>query len=129
MTKQRQVILDELRKSKRHPSADEIYRLARRRLPAISLGTVYRNLRIMADRGLIRVVDSAGLPRRFDGDVGEHYHVECIDCGNVIDLLADRLRNIDEAIRDQCPYEIVGHKLSFRGLCPSCRQARASSGS
>jgi len=65
-TEQRAVILDELRKCRNHPGADELYARVRGRLPRISLATVYRNLELMAARGLIRRLDPAAGSRRFD---------------------------------------------------------------
>ena len=64
LTKQRKVILEELRKLKTHPSADEIYNIVRERLPRISLGTVYRNLEILSDAGVILKLDVAGSQKR-----------------------------------------------------------------
>ena len=61
ITKQRQVILEELRKLNTHPSADEIYKVVRRRLPRISLGTVYRNLEVLVQMGEIQNWNSAVL--------------------------------------------------------------------
>ena len=72
-TVQRRVIMDELRALKTHPTADELYRIVRIRLPKISLGTVYRNLSILAESGMIRRLDSAGRQTRFDADISPHY--------------------------------------------------------
>ena len=81
MTRQRAVILEELRKVKTHPTADELYSIVRERLPRISLGTVYRNLDFLADTGEIRRLEAAGTTKRFDGDISWHQHVRCIHCG------------------------------------------------
>jgi len=85
MTKQRRVILDELRKLKSHPSADELYRRVRRFLPRISLGTVYRNLEVLSQQGVVQKVELGGPQRRYDGDATTHYHVRCVECGRVED--------------------------------------------
>src|SRR5262249_59374589 len=68
-----------------HPTADWVYRQARRRLPRISLGTVYRNLKRLAEEGLIREIHAGGHPARFDGNTGRHYHIRCLGCGRVND--------------------------------------------
>ena len=67
MTRQRRVILEELRKVKTHPSADEIYEIVRKRLPRISLGTVYRNLEILSESGDIQKLEPGCSLKRFDG--------------------------------------------------------------
>ncbi|MCJ7604005.1 MAG: transcriptional repressor, partial [Desulfobulbaceae bacterium] len=68
MTKQRQVILEELRKVKTHPTADDMYQMLRKKMPKISLGTVYRNLEILSESGIIQKLDVGGTQKRFDGD-------------------------------------------------------------
>jgi Fur family transcriptional regulator, ferric uptake regulator len=87
MTRQRQVILEQLREVCSHPTADEVYGMVRRRLPRISLGTVYRNLEMLVKAGLIRRLDMAGRQRRYDGNVEHHYHVRCSRCGCVGDVM------------------------------------------
>ena len=87
MTRQRAVILEELRKVKTHPTADELYSIVRERLPRISLGTVYRNLDFLADTGEIRRLEAAGTTKRFDGDISWHQHVRCIHCGRIGDVM------------------------------------------
>jgi len=77
ITRQRRVILEELQRTKSHPTADELYRKVRRRLPRISLGTVYRNLELLSRSGLIRKLEIGGGKMRFDGIVEPHYHIHC----------------------------------------------------
>ncbi|PKN21112.1 MAG: transcriptional repressor, partial [Deltaproteobacteria bacterium HGW-Deltaproteobacteria-3] len=75
ITKQRQIILDELCSVTSHPTADVLYQMVRKRLPKISLGTVYRNLEIMSECGIIQKLDIGGTQKRFDGAPHIHYHV------------------------------------------------------
>jgi Fur family ferric uptake transcriptional regulator len=120
-TKQRQLILEELRKVFTHPTADEVYAMVRSRLPRISLGTVYRNLEMLAAHGLIQKIDTSGTQRRFDGNPIPHYHIRCMGCGKVDDVPGKAIQSIDEVIKELSDYEIWGHRLEFRGLCPQCR--------
>ncbi|MBI4833175.1 MAG: transcriptional repressor [Candidatus Lindowbacteria bacterium] len=120
MTRQRKTILDELRKVDSHPSADEVYEMVRRRLPHISLGTVYRNLEILSESGEIQKLELAGSQMRFDGNAQDHYHVRCVRCGRVGDIAAAPARSLEEAFRRMTDYDIVGHRLEFMGLCPGC---------
>lgn len=119
MTDQRRVLMEELRRLCTHPTADELYRIVRKRLPKISLGTVYRNLELMADCGLVRKVDMAGERMRFDADTSPHYHVRCEKCGSVGDVYVDRALYFDpDAMTSD--FRITGFNLEFTGLCPKC---------
>jgi Fur family ferric uptake transcriptional regulator len=125
MTRQRRVILEELRRVCTHPTADEVYRRVRRRLARISLATVYRNLETLADRGLIGRLEPAGGPRRYDADTTDHYHVRCSRCGRVGDVFAGRLPALETAFRKATEYAIMGYRLELIGLCPRCRRRPA----
>jgi len=120
MTRQRRVILEELAKVHSHPTADELYARVRRRLPRISLGTVYRNLDLLTKAGDVRKL-AAGRQRRFDGDTSRHYHVRCTGCGAVADLEVEAPDGVEEAARRASDYEITGHEIVFSGRCPRCR--------
>jgi Fur family ferric uptake transcriptional regulator len=126
MTAQRRVILEELRKVDTHPTADTIYDMVRRRLPHISLGTVYRNLDRMADVGLIRRLESAGSQLRFDGDTAEHYHLRCVQCGRLEDAPIEPDGSLEHQIRQRSAYDILGHHVEFHGVCPECRVNQTS---
>ena len=120
-TRNRQVILDELKKLRTHPSADEIYEIVRSRLPRISLGTVYRNLEVLVECGLIQKLELGGTQRRFDGETKNHYHVRCIQCCKVEDVTVEPSTAIEDAIRKVCDYDIIGYRLEFTWLCPECK--------
>lgn len=121
MTRQRQVILEELRKVTSHPTADQVYSMVRRRLPRVSLGTVYRNLEVLSESGVIRKLELGGAPRRFDGKATDHNHVRCLRCGRLEDIEAEPATAVEEALRAASDYEILGYRLEFFGLCPRCK--------
>jgi Fur family ferric uptake transcriptional regulator len=122
MTSQRSVILEELRKTKNHPTADEVYALVRRRLPRVSLATVYRNLDLLTQEGLIQTVELGGCPRRYDGWVDDHIHVRCLDCGRVDDITDGLLGRARKRVEELSGYSIAGHHLEFTGKCPDCEK-------
>ncbi len=124
-TRQRKVILEELRKVHNHPTADELYEMVRKRRPDISLGTVYRNLETLSARGLITKISLAGTRKRFDGRLEQHYHLRCLGCGKVEDLEMTSLGRLDREARRLSNYVITGHSLEFYGLCPACRKTAA----
>lgn len=120
MTPQRRVILEELRKLKSHPTASELYKVVRERLPHISLGTVYRNLDILSRSGMALKLVVSDAQCRFDGDLSVHYHVRCVKCGRVDDVV-----DLPAEVSLGCPddlsgYRILGHRLEFLGVCPGC---------
>ncbi|MEW5913164.1 MAG: transcriptional repressor [Thermodesulfobacteriota bacterium] len=122
MTTQRQVIMEELRKVKSHPTAGELCQMVRRRLPRISLGTVYRNLDILSRSGMIQKLDVAGQEMRFDGDIRDHYHLRCLECGGVSDVDLALLTDIDQQVEEASGFEVLGHRLEFVGRCQACRR-------
>ena len=126
MTHQRQVILEEVMKDPGHPTADEIYERVRKKLPRISMGTVYRNLDILVSSGFISRIEP-GLPQmRFDGKTREHYHITCIRCGKIenapIEPFGDTLNTLEHALGRLTKFGIFGHKLEFMGLCKECME-------
>lgn len=123
MTKQRQVILEELCKVTSHPTADEMYQMIRKRLPKISLGTVYRNLEILSELGMVLKLEVGGTQKRFDGNVESHYHVRCTECGCVDDLHMATDHEIVQKAQANTDFQIKRHSLEFIGVCPECRQA------
>jgi Fur family ferric uptake transcriptional regulator len=123
MTRQRQIILEELRKVDIHPSADEVYEMVRKRLPRISLGTVYRNLEILSDLGEIQKLELGGDLKRFDRKPNKHYHIRCMNCGRVDDAPIAPLNQVEDELYGATVYTIIGHRLEFEGLCPRCSKA------
>jgi len=126
MTHQRELILKAIKEHGSHPTADEVYVWVRERLPRISLGTVYRNLDILATCGLINKLGPPSPQKRFDGNTKAHYHVACACCGNIDDLSFEPsdnpLENLENALGNLTKYGIFGHKLEFIGLCPKCME-------
>jgi Fur family ferric uptake transcriptional regulator len=124
LTPQRQVILEELAKVKSHPTANEVYDMVRKRLPRIGLGTVYRNLELMADNGLVLKLEVGGSQKRFDATTHLHYHIRCSGCGRVDDIEMAAMPQLDAMASEMSDYEVLGHHIEFSGLCGSCRVER-----
>ena len=123
MTRQRSVILEELRKIRSHPTADELYGIVRNRLPRISLGTVYRNLDFWADVGEIVRLSSAGHAMRFDGDISRHQHVRCINCGRIADIVYPLPPSVDGIQEVEGFASIFALRIEFDGVCQPCAVA------
>ncbi|WP_339137368.1 MAG: transcriptional repressor [Candidatus Electrothrix sp. GW3-4] len=125
LTTQRQILLEELSKVNSHPTACELYEMVRKRLPRIGLGTVYRNLELMADSGMILKLELGGAQKRFDATTDPHYHVRCSVCGKMEDLTVAVQEQITENASEKTTYKILGHHVEFTGECPSCQKAQA----
>lgn len=126
LTTQRQIILEELAKVKTHPTASELYDMVRKRLPRIGLGTVYRNLELMAENGMILKLEVGGTQKRFDATTDTHYHIRCSVCGKVDDIDTPVMDALVNSAAETTSYQIVGHHVEFTGVCKDCQQSDAN---
>ena len=121
ITKQRKVILEQLKKHKDHPGADVIYAEVREIMPKISLGTVYRNLEKLADKGVVLKIESGTGHNRFDPFPEPHPHFRCLECGKVEDIpLEIEVPVLPETESWVSEREITGAVLEYSGLCSEC---------
>ncbi len=121
MTRQRRIILETVKGLKTHPTADEVFGLVRKRLPRISLGTVYRNLDLLTEQGIIRKLDTAGQQKRFDGDISPHYHIKCVKCGKIDDLYFELPKPSSEWAANTS-FQILAYNVELLGVCPQCQK-------
>lgn len=124
-SKKRQAIYDFFRGSTVHPSAEQVYAALKPQYPDLSLGTVYRNIGVLLDDGLIFSVGNVGGEERYDARLSPHSHFVCTRCGAVCDVFSSVL---DEAlliqyadIESELGVKINAHSLSFKGLCADCK--------
>ena len=120
MTSQRQLIMDELMKSKSHPTADQLFYTVREKLPRISLATVYRNLEMLSKNGRVLKLDFGDGKMRFDGDTGDHYHLYCISCGKVEDLPEYAIKKFEIDTSMINDYKITRRCVHLFGICKEC---------
>ena len=125
LTTQRQIILEELGKVTSHPTANEVYDMVRKRLPRIGLGTVYRNLELMSETGIILKLEVGGTQKRFDATVDPHYHIRCLSCGKVDDIEIPVMEDINKTAAAASQYQVLGHHIEFSGLCMKCSSIEA----
>jgi len=121
MTRQRQVIMEELRATDQHPSADDLHGRVKQKLPRISLGTVYRNLEILTELGEIQTIALAGSLKRFDGIPQNHYHMRCVNCDRLVDAPMEVIDSLERALQEKTEFRILDHQLEFTGICPDCQ--------
>ena len=120
MTRQRAVILEVLRSDKRHHTAEEIFELAREKLPTISRATVYNNLHALEEERIIRKISGDSGPDRYDNAFVPHGHLVCTLCGGVFDI---DVPGIDEALTDCLGAPADSYELKVRGRCRLCKSA------
>jgi Fur family peroxide stress response transcriptional regulator len=120
-SRQRDAILRVLRGTKSHPTADWVFNEVRKEIPNISLGTVYRNLRLLCQSGEVLELDMCGTLSRFDARTDNHYHFRCLRCGRVFDLDEPVDGDLDRKIARKTGFDVKCHRLEFRGLCLDCK--------
>ena len=121
MTPQRATILSVLRATRSHPTAEEIHREVLKQLPRVSLGTVYRNLGVLVDEGMVRRLAGRGSSHRFDGDVRLHHHAYCTECGRVIDVSLPEDPELLARVEQDSGLRVTSWHIEFEGVCRDCR--------
>lgn len=121
MTPQRHAILSYLLGTIAHPSADDIYKALVPRFPSMSVATVYNNLRVFIESGLVKELNYGDASSRFDANVSNHYHATCKGCGKIVDFSYSGLHQVEEAASLQTGFEIEGLRLEVHGWCPDCK--------
>ncbi|HZG57646.1 Fur family transcriptional regulator [Paenibacillus sp.] len=120
MTPQRHAILSFLLESMTHPTADEIYRALADRFPSMSVATVYNNLKVFIEAGLVRELTYGDDSSRFDADMSEHYHAICDRCGTIADFEFPPLTEIEVAAASHTGFHVHGHRMEVYGVCRAC---------
>ena len=117
---QRERIYQYLLATKAHPSAEMIYNDLREEIPGLSLGTVYRNLKLLEDLGKVRRVASFQNSERYDAVCGDHVHFLCADCGCVSDVMGADAEALRKSIPLNPGFRIAKFDLTLTGLCSDC---------
>jgi Fur family peroxide stress response transcriptional regulator len=120
-THQRTEIYKELMKTEDHPNAETIYGNVKTRIPAISLDTVYRTLRLFEQKGIISRVSAAGESMRFDGNTKRHHHFICVECGKVRDFYSEDFNNLIAPEEAANLGRVGSVHVEIRGVCNACQ--------
>ena len=121
VTHQRTEILRELASTEEHPDAETLYRRVRRRIPAMSLDTVYRTLRMLEYKGVISRVGSVRDKARFDANTDRHHHFVCCECGMIGDFYSDVLDRFPVPREVAEMGSVDGVYVELRGRCRKCQ--------
>lgn len=123
-SRQRELILKKVEMVCSHPTAEEIYEMARHECPSLSLGTVYRNLNGLTEAGKVRRVSVPGQPDRFDRLLRPHSHIYCTKCHCVTDVAVNDTAVL-QIIQKDAP-EVIDYSLTMFGYCEDCRKASSN---
>jgi Fur family transcriptional regulator, peroxide stress response regulator len=123
-TRQLEAVYQALQGDPTHPFADEIYRRVRKKLPRISLATVYRNLQRLVEDGKIRTILLGERIARYDPEVSDHDHFICETCGQVIDLFLERDQQVDLSPLARAGFTVTSLNLTVYGVCRACTERR-----
>jgi len=120
-THQRQVVYEVVVASHGHHSPEQIYAMVRRRIPSISLATVYNNLRLFVERGLLREVTPHASTLRVDGNLKPHHHLVCSRCKSVQDIEGEFIdfKRISRKLPDG--FDLTQPLVEVFGICRRCR--------
>lgn len=123
-SRQRESIQHYLNVHRTHPTAETVYSDIKKDFPNISLGTVYRNLNLLADMGeILRLSDGNG-PDRYDGNTSPHYHFTCTCCNRVLDMEIEPSTQLEKKAGETFEGVITSHTTHFFGLCPECKNIK-----
>ena len=121
-TIQKDLVRNAVCEMKRHVTANEVYEFVKESCPTIGKGTVYRNLDILVEEGNLRKVEVSDGPNRFDLTLKNHYHVRCVNCGEISDVDMDEILGLLEKIHDTHGTDFLGYDILFKGICPKCQK-------
>lgn len=120
-SKQRDLILQVVKSSCDHPSADRVYDRVKQELPNISLGTVYRNLNLLVETGDIKKIVMPNASDRFDKTLVDHYHLSCIKCHEVYDIDNQNMKDLNQLVEKETGHQVLSHDVVFIGICKNCK--------
>lgn len=121
-TRQRRVVYEAIRNTHSHPTADWIFEQVRTEVPKISLGTVYRNLSVLKEEGLVREIFGADRRAHYDADLSPHAHFICTGCGQIWDVSGVPEVNW-RTLKELVGCEVTDQRLDFHGRCAACTLA------
>lgn len=122
-TEQRRIILKIIQQAGGHLDADDIYRLARKDLPVISLSTVYRTLQLFRKSGLIEEHQFSDMRRRYETvPSAKHHHLVCLGCGRVLEFNCPSTERLKSRISRQEGFEVTDAEVRLEGYCPECKK-------
>ncbi|MDE7361489.1 MAG: transcriptional repressor [Oscillospiraceae bacterium] len=119
-SRQRELIYNRVKDFPTHPTAEEVYTALKKENPALSMGTVYRNLNLLSETGKLMRLHIEGSSERFDARIDPHCHLLCSECGRVFDIEDVLPENIERRVFERHGHLIAEVSLNFKGVCADC---------
>ncbi len=123
LTSQRRAVLEALKEARGHPSAEDVYLIVKKKNPRVALGTVYQALSVLEEIGVVGSKHWSESPTRYDLNLEPHLDIRCVRCGEVAEIPGVELRELEEHIRENTPYDVTRTTMVVEGLCPACTGA------
>jgi Fur family transcriptional regulator, peroxide stress response regulator len=120
LTRQREAVLRVIRGREDHPTANDIFEAARRRLPGISYATVYNSLRFLKEAGLVHEIKFGDSASRYDRETERHDHALCSQCGKLVDFDLPQAAELMKAAARRSKFKPESVHLTLKGVCPDC---------
>ena len=111
-----------MQSSGEHPAADWVYQKLIKEFPDLSMGTVYRNLKILVEQDLIKKIDFGSTFDRFDANITQHYHFICENCNAIFDLELPVDEELNKRVNKASPFTARRHRIEFYGTCNQCKE-------
>lgn len=124
ITPQRHAVLEFLIEAEIHPTADDIYKALEGKFPNMSVATVYNNLRVFRELGLVRELTYGDSSSRFDWNTSKHYHVICESCGKIVDFHYPSLDEVESLAEKVTGFDVSHHRMEVYGVCQECKQEK-----
>lgn len=121
ITPQRKAVLNFMIQSDEHPTADDIFKALSSEYPNMSVATVYNNLKLFKETGLVKELTYGDASSRFDFVTDTHYHIICSECGKITDFHYPGLNEVEQLAGAVTEYDVSHHRLEIYGICPDCR--------
>jgi Fur family ferric uptake transcriptional regulator len=127
VTNQRLLILETVRRSGSHFTAQEVFEAVAARNPAIGFATVYRLLRTLSEKKYVTEVRMGGLPARYEWAAKRHHdHLTCTGCQKIVEFENAQIEHLQEKVASEFGFLLTGHVLELYGLCPTCRNSSSA---
>jgi len=122
LTPQRHELINILSKGNKHWTVEELYQLLNESMPSVSITTVYNNINLFCELGLVKEIQFGEALSKYEWKKEDHYHIVCSECGEMVDVWYPALKEVEVFAQSISKFDISSHNLQFYGTCSNCEQ-------
>ncbi|TRZ35784.1 transcriptional repressor [Niallia circulans] len=122
LTPQRHELINILSKGNKHWTVEELYQLLNESMPSVSITTVYNNINLFCELGLVKEIQFGESLSKYEWKKEDHYHIVCSECGEMVDVWYPALKEVEVFAQSISKFNISSHNLQFYGTCSNCEQ-------